>query len=58
MYYIPVHTMEKVQNDYKLKCNTPLSEPCRILLGIALSSLANGALAVILLSTAGENINL
>jgi hypothetical protein len=47
--------MEKVRNGCKLKCNAPLSEPCRILLGITPPSLANGALAVILLSTAGEN---
>jgi hypothetical protein len=47
--------MDKVQNGYDLKCNTPLSEPCKVLLGIATPSLARGVLAVILLSIAGEN---
>jgi len=32
LYYISIHTMEKAQNVYKFKFNTPWSEPSRIVI--------------------------
>jgi hypothetical protein len=55
MYYISVHTLETVQNGCELKCNIPLPDSYRILLGIETPSLAKGVQAVILHSMAGEN---